>query len=340
MNKSKTIIIILGVILIILLAIFLRVNMPQPETQNTKSTTMDAPEQDMRIQTLADGTKYLVHPDKIQSGGPPKDGIPSIDEPTFVSVSKADEWIADNELVLALEYEGVKRVYPLQIMTWHEIVNDKIEGDAILVTYCPLCGSGIAYERTINGEEVEFGTSGKLYNSNLVMYDRKTDTYWTQIGGQAIIGELTGMTLELIDMDTVTWGEWKKAHPDSEVLSKDTGFDRQYGSDPYANYFEDSFLMFPVENQDDRISNKEVIFGIEIGGEFKAYRETDIESEQIITDEFEGVPIKIEKKKSGAVEITRTDTEETIPKERDFWFAWYAFHPNTQLYGFEENNQA
>ncbi|MEK0341958.1 MAG: DUF3179 domain-containing protein, partial [Nitrosopumilus sp.] len=175
---------------------------------------------------MPDGTKYIVDSKKIVSGGVPKDGIPSIDNPKFVSLKEADTWIEDNELVLAMEYKGIKRVYPLQILVWHEIVNDNIAGDPILITYCPLCGSGIAYERMIeiNGkkQEVEFGTSGKLYSSNLVMYDRKTDTYWQQIDGVAIVGELTGQELKEISLDTVTWGEWKAAHPDSEVLSQDT----------------------------------------------------------------------------------------------------------------------
>jgi hypothetical protein len=167
-------------------------------------------EQEMGIKLTERGVKYIVDPDKIVSGGPPKDGIPSIDNPKYVTVEEADEWIQDNELVLAIIYKDVKRVYPLQIMVWHEIVNDNIAGDPVLITYCPLCGSGIAYERKINGEEVEFGTSGKLYNSNLVMYDRKTNSYWTQIDGLAIVGELTGMKLTPISLDTVVWRDWKR----------------------------------------------------------------------------------------------------------------------------------
>jgi hypothetical protein len=184
------------------------------------------------IKITEGGTKYIVDPSKIRGGGPPKDGIPSIDNPKYISVGEANEWIEDNALVMAIEYKGVKRVYPLQIMTWHEIVNDWIAGDPVLITYCPLCGSGIAYERIIGGEEVEFGTSGKLYSSNLVMYDRLTDTYWSQIDGLAIVGELTGQELKEISIDTVTWGEWKSVHEDSEVLSQDTGFTRNYGMIP------------------------------------------------------------------------------------------------------------
>ncbi|UCB47153.1 MAG: DUF3179 domain-containing protein [Spirochaetota bacterium] len=284
------------------------------------------------IKLTEDGTKYLVHPSKIKSGGPPKDGIPSIDNPKFVSVEEADEWIADNELVLAIKYKGFKRVYPFQILVWHEIVNETIAGDPLLITYCPLCGSGIAFERKINGKEVEFGTSGKLYNSNLVMYDRKTDTYWTQIDGRAIVGELTGMELKAVSIDTVVWHDWKKVHPDSEVLSNDTGFSRPYGKDPYGSYYEDSFVMFPVEHEDKRVHPKTVIFGIEVNGAYKAYREEDLLKNPVIEDTVNGVKVRVTRSADGTVRIMNLDKDEEIVKERDFWFAWYAFHPDTALY--------
>ncbi len=285
------------------------------------------------VATLSDGTQYIVNPSEILGGGPPKDGIPSIDDPTYVTVAEADEWIADNELVLALEYNGVKRVYPLQIMVWHEIVNDEIDGEPLLVTYCPLCGSGIAYKPVIDGERVEFGTSGKLWNSNLVMYDRKTDTYWSQIDGVAIVGELTGMQLEAVSIDTVVWRDWKQEHEDSEVLSQDTGHNRDYGRDPYGSYYEDSNLFFPVDNEDKSVHPKTVIFGVEVEGQFVAYREDDLIAQGSIEDEVNGVPLLIERDEVGKVTITRTDTGEEIVKERGFWFSWYAFHPDTLLYG-------
>lgn len=292
------------------------------------------------IKITEDGTKYIVDPGKIRSGGPPKDGIPSIDNPRFVGVSEADEWIAGNELVIAFEHKGVKRVYPLQIMVWHEIVNDNIAGEPVLITWCPLCGSAIAFrpEISVDGEtkSAEFGTSGKLYNSNLVMYDRETDTYWSQIDGKAIVGELTGQQLEELDINVVPWRDWKAVHEDSEVLSQDTGFNRNYGRDPYGNYYEDSFLFFPVEAQDSRIHNKDVIFGIEIDGVFAAYREEDVKEQGTIDDEVNGVNIRLEAMEDGSVLITHVDTGEKIAKERDFWFAWYAFHPETRLYGFDE----
>ena len=305
----------------------------RPEETPRKTPALKKMEKKDGIKRTARGVKYLVNPEKIQSGGPPKDGIPSIDRPEFVSVAEADKWIKNKELVLALRYKGETRVYPLQILTWHEIVNDVVAGDPLAITYCPLCGSGIAYERKIKGETVEFGTSGKLYNSNLVMYDRKTNSYWSQIEGLAIVGELTGTKLKPVSIDTVTWRDWKKEHPDSKVLSKKTGFSRPYGEDPYGNYYEDSFLLFPVENEDDRIHPKTIIYGIEVNGKFKAYLDEDTKKKPIINDTIGGVKIRVERSKDGTVNITNLKTGKEIVKERDFWFAWYAFHPDTKVYG-------
>lgn len=299
-----------------------------------------------KIKFLEDGTKYLIHPNQIKSGGPPKGGIgfdrgiPALDKSNinFVTIKQADSWIEDNELVLVLNYKNETRVYPLQIMVWHEIVNDVIDDEKILITYCPLCGSGIAYKSRveINGSfiETKFGTSGKLYNSNLIMYDELTSTYWQQIGGQAIIGSLTGQELELIDLDTVVWRDFKNSTLNVKVLSQDTGISRDYGKDPYGNYYEDTFLIFPVDNSDNRIHPKTVIFGIEKNNSYIAYREKDVID--ILIDQENN--IKIIKNDDGTISIINLDNNEIIPKERDFWFAWYTFHPNTQLYGVERNN--
>ena len=199
-----------------------------------KSKPLELTQKD-EIKTLPDGTKYIVHPNKLLSGGPPKDGIPSIDRPKFISAQDANKFLNDNELVLGIDLNGDKKAYSFQILVWHEIVNDIVAGKPVAITYCPLCGTGIAYERTINNEPVEFGVSGLLHNSDLVMYDRKTDTLWGQINGKAIIGELTGMRLKQVPIDTVTWGDWKKLNPDTKVLSRETGFIRSYGRSPYGD---------------------------------------------------------------------------------------------------------
>ncbi len=179
---------------------------------------------------------------------------------------------------------------------------------------------------------MEFGTSGKLYNSNLVMYDRLTDTYWSQLDGLAIVGELTGMKLTPVSIDTVTWAEWKEVHPESQVLSRDTGFSRPYGNDPYGSYYEESFLLFPVDERDDRIHPKTIVFGIEVNGQFKAYREDDLKELREIEDSVGGVPVRLEMDSAGAVTVTDLRTGEEIVKDEGFWFAWYAFHPETELY--------
>jgi hypothetical protein len=346
--KSKKNIGFWVIILVILVGIFIFFNSNKSNTKinSEGNALLNTDFDNSEIKIDGDGTKYIVDPDKIRGGGPPKGGIgfdrgiPALAEDNikFISVQEADEWLEDNELVLALEYKGVERVYPLQILVFHEIANDNIAGDPILITYCPLCGSGIAYERLIeiNGEKTEtrFGTSGKLYNSNLIMYDEETETYWQQIDGLAIVGELTGQELKEISIDTVVWGDWKLIHPDSEVLSQETGMRRSYGNDPYGSYYEDSYLIFPVDNSDDRVHAKTPIVGIEIDGKFKAYRESDLEESSIIEDTFNGVNLKVERLDDGRIVITNTHTQEEIIKERDFWFAWYAFHPETELYGF------
>jgi hypothetical protein len=167
------------------------------------------------------------------------------------------------------------------------------------------------------------------------MYDRETDTYWSQLDGLAIVGELTGMKLEMVRIDTVTWREWKTEHSDSEVLSRETGFplrEARYGIDPYGGYYESDFIIFPVENEDDRIHAKTVIFGVEINGAFKAYEETDLKDFEVIEDIVNGVKVRIEREATGEIMATNLDTGGEIITERSFWFAWYAFHPETELY--------
>ena len=169
------------------------------------------------------------------------------------------------------------------------------------------------------------------------MYDRLTDTYWSQIDGVAIVGELTGSELTDISIDTVSWGEYTEfaENRDAQVLSQDTGFSREYGRDPYGNYYTDSFLIFPVEQEDNRVHAKTVIFGIEVDGAYTAYRESDLLENSEITDVVNGVNVKVTREADGIVTIINLDTQEEIVKERDFWFAWYAFHPETSLYGVE-----
>src|SRR5262249_1671449 len=153
------------------------------------------------------------------------DGIPAIDQPRFLRAAQVS-FLSANEPVLALQIGGDARAYPVQILIWHEIVNDTVDGVPVAVTYCPLCNSAIAYGRRAAGRVPSFGTSGMLYNSNLVMYDRQTQSLWVQFTGQAVAGVLTGHQLQPYPMQTVSWADWRAGHPDGWVLSRDTGYTR------------------------------------------------------------------------------------------------------------------
>ena len=219
---------------------------------------------DMRDRRLP---RPLLDPDEILSGGPPPDGIPAVDEPRFSRAATVD-WLADAEPLLSLTVGGETRGYPLQVMTWHEIVNDTIAGVPVAVTYCPLCNSGVAFERRAAGRVLSFGTSGRLYADNLVMYDRQTESLWPQLTGQAAVGVLTGTTLRAQPIGTVAWRDFRAAHPDAWVLSRDTGFVRPYGSNPYAGYDDPSGdVLFELPAKDARLPVKERVVGIAAAGD-------------------------------------------------------------------------
>ncbi|GAA1579917.1 DUF3179 domain-containing protein [Kribbella sancticallisti] len=214
---------------------------------------------DMRDQRLP---KPLLDPARILSGGPPPDGIPAIDEPRFTR-ARAVDWLADAEPVLSLTVGSETRGYPLQIMTWREIVNDTVGGRPVAVTYCPLCNSGVAFERRAAGRVLSFGTSGRLYADNLVMYDRQTESLWPQLTGQAALGILTGTTLQAIPMGAVAWRDFRTAHPDAWVLGRETGHERPYGRNPYAGYDDPTGQpLFELPSTDARLPVKERVIGV------------------------------------------------------------------------------
>ncbi|UVS70382.1 DUF3179 domain-containing protein [Nitrososphaera viennensis] len=233
----------------------------------------------------------MVPPDKIVNGGPPRDGIPSIDNPKFVSVKDAK--LEDSDLVLGLEINGDIRAYPLRIMVWHEVVNDHVGGVPVAVTYCPLCFTNQVFKRTVGDAVVEFGTSGKLYNSNLVMYDRTSESLWSQALGQGIAGKYAGVKLERVPFDLAYWKDWKELHLQSKVLSQDTGYGRPYGSDPYGDYYTSPDILFPVSHRDDRLGSKEIVIGLENSGTFKAYKLQDVEDKHVINDEIDAKPVAL-----------------------------------------------
>jgi hypothetical protein len=315
----------------------------------------------------SDGPSAIVPLDQIVGGGPARDGIPSIDNPKFVSASEAG--LEDFELVLGLDLNGDVRAYPLNILVWHEIVNDVVGGEPVAVTYCPLCFTNQVFKRTIDEQVVEFGTSGKLYNSNLVMYDRTSETLWSQALGQAIVGEHAGKKLERVPFDIAYWKEWKALYSDSKVLSQDTGFGRPYGADPYGDYYTSPDILFPVSHRDDRLGPKEIVVGLENDGTYRAYRLQHIEDDNVINDEIKGRSIvlvslhpfmvraydrvvdgqtlELQRDNGNIIDLTGSvwnfDGEAIegemkgkqltrLPFDEGFWFEWVAFHAETELY--------
>jgi hypothetical protein len=207
--------------------------------------------------------RHSVPFDEIMSGGVGRDGIPSIDAPEFISNTEAQEWLADNEPVIALELDGDARAYPLQILTWHEIVNDTVGNVPVAVTFCPLCNSAIVFDRRVAGEVYEFGVSGLLRNSDLVMYDRTSESLWQQFTGEAIIGDLTGTQLTFLPSSLISFADFQAAYPEGQVLSQDTGFNRRYGVNPYTNYDANGGTPFLFDGEiDERLPAMERVVAV------------------------------------------------------------------------------
>ena len=238
----------------------------------------------------------LIDPGQIISGGPPPDGIPPIDDPVFVSVEEADEWLDGAEAVVYLEVEGEARIYPVQILMWHEIVNDTIAGVPIAVTYCPLCNSAVSYQREINGVETTFGTSGRLFASALVMYDRATESLWTHFDGRAVVGVLAGEALDPVPSPLLAWSEAKAAFPEALVLDRDTGFSRPYGNNPYTGYDNPEATPFLFRGDlDERARAMQRVVGVTLEGEARAWTLEAISGEdaQATHTELGGSPLVI-----------------------------------------------
>ncbi len=241
-----------------------------------------------------DFSKHSVPLGELVSGGPPKDGIPSIDEPRFVSVEEADGFLEPAEPVATLELAGTTRAYPLQILVWHEIVNDVIAGRPVAVTYCPLCNSTVAFSRELEGRTLEFGTTGMLRNSDLVMYDRQTESWWQQLTAEAIVGELTGTALEVLPSPILSWGEFRRLHPDGEVLSRQTGNSRDYGSNPYVGYDREGSRPFLFEGEiDDALPPKERVAAVRTGDRAIVYPFTRLAEEAPVNDRIEAEPVVV-----------------------------------------------
>jgi len=278
---------------------------------------------------LSDAT---IPRDELVPGGPPRDGIPAIDRPQFVKPSEVN-FLRDEDRVLSVKIDNEVRAYPLRILNWHEIVNDQIGDQAVGVTYCPLAGAGIVFDRRVNGRKPSFGVSGLLYQSDLVMYDRDTESLWPQLAMKAISGPMVGAQLRLLPSEDMKWAAWRQAHPDGKVLSTATGHSRDYLRDAYADYARPSETMFPVRWTRSELGKKDWVVGVIVNGQAKAYPIELLKKNAPIADKIGNEQIRISYDvTANKPEVTRSANGEMIPFTTAYWFAWQAFYPKTELY--------
>lgn len=232
---------------------------------------------------------------EITSGGPPKDGIPPIDKPKFVTADRAAKWLGPGEPVMMFRHNGDVRAYPLQILIWHEIVNDTVGGLPVTATFCPLCNSVLVFDRRVGDRVLDFGTTGKLRKSDLVMWDRQTESWWQQLTGEAIIGEMTGTQLTFLPAPLISFATYQQAFPQGKVLSRETGHVRDYGSNPYMGYDNmannQPFLF--KQKVDHRLRAMERVVVLEVGKAAKAFPYSELAKVGVVNDTVGGTPIVV-----------------------------------------------
>ncbi len=281
-----------------------------------------------------DLSNSIIDPSEILSGGPAKDGIPAIDKPKFLP-GKAASFLNPEDRILGIEINGTAKAYPIRILNWHEIVNDRIGNNYFSVTYCPLCGTGVAFSSQVNNQQLNFGVSGLLYNSDVLLYDRSTQSLWSQIMGQAISGPLVGQKLTPLAISHTTWRAWLAEHPGTSVLSTDTGFRRNYNRDPYAGYAKSRSLYFATSRTaPSSYHPKEQVLGLQDGNSYKAYPFSELNrlGKSSFKDKLNGTEYLVkwdDQNQSG--NIFRGDGS-MVPTIQSYWFAWFTFHPETQVF--------
>ncbi|MCH6257722.1 DUF3179 domain-containing protein [Puniceicoccaceae bacterium K14] len=306
--------------------------------------------------------------DEIRWGGVVRDGIPPLNRPKMISAPEAD-YLKDSNIVFGVEINGDARAYPKRILAWHEMFKDVIGGISINGVYCTLCGTVIVYKTEHKGIHHELGTSGFLYRSNKLMYDQATESLWNTLDGEPVVGPLVGqgIKLEPLYLVTTTWGEWKKRHPETSVLSLETGFRRDYGEGvAYNDYFSTDDIMFTTPFRDKRLKNKDEVFVLRFGRPFdegRAYSVRHLKKKKIVHDTYGGTPYVLISDQSGAIRTYESgghtfsykrdilldtngskwklseahlsnengETLQRLPSHRAFWFGWHAANPDTEL---------
>ncbi len=275
---------------------------------------------------------------EIFQGGPPRDGIPAISQPKFLSIDKVT-YMDDDDRILGIVIDDQAKAYPIKILDWHEIVNDKIGDLAFAVTYCPLCGTGAIFSSTVNNKTLEFGVSGLLYESDVLLYDRNTDSLWSQMLARSVSGELKDVKLKSLPAYHTSWKDWTKRHPNTLTLSTDTGSNRNYKRSPYAGYDKSPGVYFKVSNKAPAIYHpKEQVMGIEVNGKFKAYPfiEMGKNAQSDFTDNFSGEKLTVHWNQQARSAYVTDESDNTLITTIGFWFAWYTFHPDTDVFSASE----
>ena len=272
---------------------------------------------------------------EILSGGPPRDGIPAINHPKFVPIEDA-KFMRDKDRLLGVIINNEARAYPIKILDHHELVNDKIEDQNFVVSYCPLCGTGMVFASNVGEHNaLIFGVSGLLYNSDVLLYDLNTESLWSQIMGEAVAGKLKGSKLKQLPALHTTFANWKEKYPDSKVLSTDTGYRRNYRDSPYKGYERSKRLWFQVSHKaPPKYHPKEQVMGVEIDGMFKAYPFVELSKRNnaSFTDEVGGQKLVVFWDEESNTAHIENEHATVLPSTIGFWFAWYTFHPETDVF--------
>ena len=315
MGTQKGIIFAVGVIIIFLIFSFY-------SRENSEIGDDGSAARTKNVTTIGsfDVSNSSIDVSKIVSGGPRKDGIPSIDNPKFISISQTKEKGDYMGILLTLGDES--RWYPYSILVWHEIVNDSFGGKEVAVTFCPLCATGIVYNRSVNGETLSFGVSGLLHQSNLLMYDRQTESLWSQSKGEAVTGKLIGEKLSLLPFQLISFKEVKDRYPEAKILSRETGHSRDYDYFPYGNYNENDNLYFSVDTTDSRFHKKELMYVFPFENTYHATPfQNLIEGDNVFSDKGNEIVIKL---MSGEVEVYVNGV--FYPGYFEQWFSFVAQH--------------
>ncbi|MFQ5701743.1 MAG: DUF3179 domain-containing protein [Acidobacteriota bacterium] len=288
-----------------------------------------------------DLAESLVPRHEIRGGGPPRDGIPALTDPMHESVEMADGWLDPDDRIVGLTIDGESAAYPIRILNWHEVVNDVVGGKPVVITFCPLCGTGVVFDASLGGQRAIFGVSGLLYNSDVLLYDRRTQSLFSQLMFQAITGPLRGTKLETIPVRITTWNVWKTSHPRTTVLTRSLPYLRDYGTDPYARYKRGGGTMFPVRGADRSRTSKEWAYlvlsgktGLVIAEELLRDASSDDAHRFMV-----GGRTLVDYHASTR-ELLASEDRAAITVIPGYWFALTAFHPEAHVVRHEELHPA